>query len=140
MARPRALIVGVTGIVGNNLAQHLLDSCGWEVSGVSRNPPRGMSQVHVISADLQNHEATARALSGVKPTHVFFSTWSRQATEAENIRVNGAMLRNLLDAVGGSVRHASLMTGTAARSSAAPGSARFRPPHAPITPRRRPRR
>lgn len=114
MALPHALIVGVTGIVGNNLARHLLDSGGWEVSGISRSAPRGVSRLKAISVDLQNREDTVRALSGLNPTHVFLCTWSRQATEAENIRVNGEMLRNLLAAVGPaeSVQHAALVTGT----------------------------
>ena len=40
-------------------------------------------------------------------------SWLRQATEAENIRVNAGMVRNLLDAVrgSGSVRHVALVTG-----------------------------
>jgi nucleoside-diphosphate-sugar epimerase len=44
---------------------------------------------------------------------VFFSSWLRQATEAENIRVNAAMVRNLLDALRPaiSVRHVALVTG-----------------------------
>jgi nucleoside-diphosphate-sugar epimerase len=44
---------------------------------------------------------------------VFIATWSRQNSEAENIRVNGAMVRNLLDALraAGSVRHVGLVTG-----------------------------
>jgi hypothetical protein len=34
-------------------------------------------------------------------THVFYCTWSRQATESENCAVNGAMLHNLLAALAG---------------------------------------
>jgi nucleoside-diphosphate-sugar epimerase len=49
----------------------------------------------------------------VKPTHIFFSTWLRQPSEAENIRVNSTMVRNLLDAVrpSKSVQHVALVTG-----------------------------
>ena len=55
----------------------------------------------------------ALALQGVGPADVFITTWLRQATEAENIRVNAAMVRNLLDALSpaGSVRHVALVTG-----------------------------
>ena len=42
--------------------------------------------------------AVAAAVRGTAPTHVFFTTWSRRATEAENCDVNGRMLQNLLDA------------------------------------------
>jgi nucleoside-diphosphate-sugar epimerase len=49
----------------------------------------------------------------VRPSHVFITTWLRQPTEAENIRVNAAMVRNLLDAIrpGGGVQHVALVTG-----------------------------
>jgi nucleoside-diphosphate-sugar epimerase len=52
-------------------------------------------------------------LADVAPTHVFITAWMRQATEAENIRVNGTMVRNVLTALApkNSVRHVSLVTG-----------------------------
>jgi nucleoside-diphosphate-sugar epimerase len=114
MAKPNAMIVGVTGIVGNNLARLMLDSGQWDVCGVSRTAPKGMSQVQSVPVDIRDAEATAKALAGLRPTHVFFCTWSRQESEAANIRVNGGMLRNLLDAIlpAGSVRHVALVTGT----------------------------
>lgn len=114
MPRPRALVVGVTGIVGNNLARHLIETGAWEVSGICRHAPTGMSPLQSIRVDLRDREATLQTLSGHRPTHVFFCTWTRNATEAENIQVNGAMFKNLLEAVGAerSVRHVSLVTGT----------------------------
>jgi nucleoside-diphosphate-sugar epimerase len=107
----RALVVGVTGIAGNNLARHLL-SRGWSVHGVARRP-RSDLELTPIPLDLADREATHAGLRGVDVTHVFFCTWSRQPTEAENIRVNGAMLRNLLDAVehAPNLRHVALVTG-----------------------------
>jgi nucleoside-diphosphate-sugar epimerase len=44
---------------------------------------------------------------------VFIATWLRQDSEAENIRVNGAMVRNLLAALrpGGTTQHVALVTG-----------------------------
>jgi nucleoside-diphosphate-sugar epimerase len=44
---------------------------------------------------------------------VFITTWLRQPSEAENIRVNSAMVRNLLDALrpSGTTRHVALVTG-----------------------------
>ncbi|MGO4843554.1 NAD-dependent dehydratase, partial [Rhizobiaceae sp. 2RAB30] len=44
--------------------------------------------------------------------HVFFTAWSRQSTERENIEVNAALLGNLLNALRDSpVEHVALMTG-----------------------------
>jgi hypothetical protein len=53
------------------------------------------------------------ALAQLRPTHVFLCTWKLEETEAENIRVNGAMILNVLDAVrpGGAVEHVALVTG-----------------------------
>ena len=107
---PTALIAGVTGIVGNNLARHLATQ-HWQVYGLSRRPAN-IPGVTPIAADLQDPEALRQALGNVKPTHVFLTTWLRQPTEAENIRVNSGMVRNLLAAVApGSVQHVALVTG-----------------------------
>jgi nucleoside-diphosphate-sugar epimerase len=112
MAENRALVVGVTGISGHNLAAHLLD-LGWDVSGISRRPPQELRQVHHIGVDIKDLAHTREALAGADPTHLYFCSWSRQPTEAENIRVNGMMLRNVLDGLEGasSLRHVGLVTG-----------------------------
>ena len=106
-----ALVVGASGIVGSATAQLLVEQ-GWSVLGLARNP---MPQEGVIPvpADMQNPESLAAALAGHAPEAVFIATWSRQANEAENIRVNAAMVRNLLDALrpADSVRHVALVTG-----------------------------
>ncbi len=47
----RALIAGVSGIVGNNLASHLV-SKGWEVYGLARKPQVGIEEVRAVEADL----------------------------------------------------------------------------------------
>ncbi|HZD76955.1 MAG TPA: NAD-dependent epimerase/dehydratase family protein, partial [Acidobacteriaceae bacterium] len=107
-----ALIVGSTGIVGGNLAPHLLDR-GWRVYGLARKPA-ATSGIIPIAADLRDGASVRHALPGLKPTHVFLSIWLRQPTEAENVRVNGAMTRNLFAALDGatSMTHAALVTGT----------------------------
>src|ERR1700731_1739670 len=100
-----ALVVGASGIVGNNLARHLRER-GWQVHGLARRPLTG------LAGDLLDLEALRGVLRGLRPTDVFIATWLRQKTEAENIKVNRAMVRNLLDALSpaGSVRHVALVT------------------------------
>jgi nucleoside-diphosphate-sugar epimerase len=109
--RQRALVVGVTGIVGGNLADLLLEK-GWEVYGAARRPD-GRVGIVPVAVDLQDAGAVKTALAEVQPTHIFLATWLRQATEAENIRVNAGMVRNVLDAVSGAgtVQHVALVTG-----------------------------
>ncbi|MEH3146286.1 MAG: SDR family oxidoreductase [Methylobacterium frigidaeris] len=106
-----ALIVGASGIVGSAAAD-LLTREGWSVAGLARRPGT-QAGVTPVAADLQDRASLDRALPGLDPTHVVLSTWMRRPTEAEMIRVNGAMVRNLLDALrpAGSVRHVALVTG-----------------------------
>jgi nucleoside-diphosphate-sugar epimerase len=108
----RALIIGASGIVGSNLADRLLSS-GWHVAGVSRGRTPVSSALEAITADLGSPASINDALTGKPFSHVFFTAWSRQATEKENIRVNGAMVRHVMDAVGpaGTLVHAALVTG-----------------------------
>jgi len=108
----RALVVGITGIQGGTLAERLARN-GWEVTGLARRPASEFPGVQLVAADLLKPAELAVALRDHDPTHVFFNSWSRQATEAENCEVNGAMLRNLLDVLEGrtSLRHVALVTG-----------------------------
>ena len=107
-----ALIAGVTGIGGKHLARELLAN-GWDVVGLSRRAPKDLPGVRHVAADLLDPAALSTALADVAPTHVFITTWMRQDTEAENIRVNAALVRNLLDALSPqkSLRHVALVTG-----------------------------
>jgi nucleoside-diphosphate-sugar epimerase len=107
-----ALVAGVSGIVGNNLARHLV-SKGWNVTGLARHPSKDIEGLRPCAADLLDPPALAAAIGTLRPSHVFITTWARQATEAENIRVNGTMVRNLLEALrpGGGVQHVALVTG-----------------------------
>jgi nucleoside-diphosphate-sugar epimerase len=106
-----ALVAGSTGIVGLNLATHLVQ-LGWTVFGLARKPS-AVEGVQPLKADLLDAASLAATIQGIQPTHVFITTWMRQETEAENIRVNRAMVRNLLDAVSPSqtVQHVGLVTG-----------------------------
>jgi nucleoside-diphosphate-sugar epimerase len=107
-----ALVVGASGIVGNNLARRLREQ-GWQVHGLARRPPTEIDGVMPVAADLLAPTSLRAALQELKPTTVFISSWLRQKTEAENIRVNSAMVRNVLYAVSnaGSVKHVALVTG-----------------------------
>jgi nucleoside-diphosphate-sugar epimerase len=108
----KALIVGVSGMVGNNLANLLIAQKDWTIYGMARRPGQ-REGVTPIAVDLQDAAAVNAALKGIQPTHIFLTTWLRQPTEADNIRVNSAMVRNVLDAVSAAqtVQHVALVTG-----------------------------
>jgi len=106
-----ALVVGASGIVGSATAALLVRE-GWTVHGLARGSVDHPG-VASISADLRDPTETRSALVDLRPEAVFITTWLRQDSEAENIRVNSAMVRNLLDALrdAGSTRHVALVTG-----------------------------
>jgi nucleoside-diphosphate-sugar epimerase len=107
-----ALVVGASGITGSNLAEELI-SQGWTTYGLARKPGIDIKNLQPVAADLLRPESLSSALADIVPTHVFITSWMRMETEAENIRVNAAMVRNLLDALSPkrSVQHVALVTG-----------------------------
>ena len=107
-----ALVVGSTGITGSNLAHELI-SQGWTTYGLARNPNRSVSGLNPVQADLLDEKSLTDALENIAPTHIFFTTWMRNDTEEENIRINSALVRNLLQALSPkkSVKHVALVTG-----------------------------
>ena len=106
-----ALVVGVSGIVGSATAS-LLVARGWTVFGLARGKV-AQEGVTPVVGDLRDAGGLVTALHGLKPHAVFYSSWIREATEEQGIRTNGAMVRNLLDALrpSGSVEHVALVTG-----------------------------
>jgi nucleoside-diphosphate-sugar epimerase len=108
----RALVVGATGIAGNNTAHALLRD-GWPVIGLSRRPTHQIEGVDHVHADVLDPASIESALRGKDISHLFFTTWARQATEADNCRVNGAMLANTLSTLAKTTQleHVVLVTG-----------------------------
>jgi len=117
------LVIGVTGIAGNSLAEILplpnTPGGPWKVYGVARRPPPKWSldhQLEYIQCDVSDSEDSQNKLSQlVDVTHIFYVTWASRPTEAENCEANGAMFRNVLRAVipnAPNLRHICLQTGT----------------------------
>lgn len=71
----RALITGVTGFVGSYLADYLLAQGRYELWGLSRAPgrlpPRFHGRIAELSADLNDRQATQKALSLARPDLIF---------------------------------------------------------------------
>ena len=107
-----ALVVGASGIGGSSTARELLAN-GWIVHGLARRPTSEVPGLRPVAADLLEPVSLAAALADVAPTHVFITTWMRQATEAQNIEVNSAMVRHVLAALAPkkTLRHVALVTG-----------------------------
>lgn len=117
-----ALIIGVTGIVGNSLAEilPLADTPGgpWKVYGVARRPQPSWNDdnpVHYVRCDISDPEDVESKLSVLtEVTHLFYVTWTNRSTEAENCEANGKMFRNVLDVLipnCPNLQHVCLQTG-----------------------------
>jgi Delta4-3-oxosteroid 5beta-reductase len=117
-----ALIIGVTGIVGNNLAEILpLDDIPggpWKVYGVARRPQptwNADKHVHYIQCDVSDQKEVELKLAPLTDvTHIFYVSWTSMPTEAQNCEVNGSMLSNVLRALipnALNLCHVSLQTG-----------------------------
>ncbi|KAM3710277.1 hypothetical protein ACJW31_01G016900 [Castanea mollissima] len=120
--RSVGLVIGVTGIVGNSLAEilPLSDTPGgpWKVYGVARRPRPNWNKDHTveyIQCDVSDPEETQTKLSQLADvTHIFYVTWASRPTEAQNCETNGIMFRNVLRAViahAPNLKHICLQTG-----------------------------
>ncbi|XP_042494241.1 (S)-8-oxocitronellyl enol synthase ISY1 [Macadamia integrifolia] len=117
------LIIGVTGIVGNSLAEilPLPDTPGgpWKVYGVARRPRPSWNADHpieYIQCDISDAQDTLTKLSPLTDvTHIFYVSWADRGSESANCEINGAMFHNVLRAVipnAPNLQHICLQTGT----------------------------
>ncbi|KAL1534529.1 NineTeen Complex (NTC) component [Salvia divinorum] len=117
-----ALVVGVTGIVGNSMAEilPLSDTPGgpWKVYGVARRPRPSWNEDHpvnYISCDVSDSDDVKAKLSPLTDiTNIFYVTWTNRSTEKENCEANGKMLKNVLNVVipnCPNLKHICLLTG-----------------------------
>ena len=94
-ARHTALVAGASGIIGNALVRLLHGQADWQVRALPRCFVDGVA---TIRADLLDAQASAQALAqAADTTHVFYAALKGGADLLEEERINGAMLRNLLD-------------------------------------------
>ncbi|EAR51830.1 hypothetical protein OG2516_16054 [Oceanicola granulosus HTCC2516] len=106
-----ALVVGASGLSGSH-ATAALAAAGWRVTGLSRSG-RGPGAHRTIALDLGRPEAAEASRGEFEDVQdLVICTWSMQASEAENVRVNRAMLETLFVALEDApLRHVSLVTG-----------------------------
>ena len=124
MARKKVLIAGATGLVGYAAMKHFADESECEVIAVSRRRPDDTYGARFIALDLTDAARCAEVapeLSGV--THLVYAALHERPglvagwREAEQIRVNDLMLRNLfepLEKAAPGLRHVTLLQGTKA--------------------------
>lgn len=118
------LVVGASGIVGTAAVEHFCTQPGWDVVTLSRRPSAADARVRHIGADLLHLDQARDALDGLRDvTHVFYTALYEKPNlvagwrDDEQMQVNTAMLRNLLDALAERsprLQHVTLMQGAKA--------------------------
>ncbi|KAL8718194.1 MAG: hypothetical protein Q9225_004639 [Loekoesia sp. 1 TL-2023] len=100
---PSAIVTGATGILGREIVAALgKDPRTWHtVHALSRSqkeeyPPSVKHDTLDLTEDAQE---MAKQLQGVEAEYLFFAAYLQKDTEQENWDINGAMLRNFLDAL-----------------------------------------
>jgi len=83
MTKKRALITGITGMVGSHLADFIIENTDWEIYGICRwrspldnidhliKDINDKKRVHLIYADLRDYLSIYEAVDEVKPDYVF---------------------------------------------------------------------
>ena len=94
----RALVAGATGIIGSAIAERLVAQ-GWQVVCASRSG-RAVAGAQPLAVDLQDADATTRALAGVAPfSHLFFAAYLQAPSRAQEVAPNLALLANTVNAL-----------------------------------------
>ena len=115
-----AVIFGVTGLVGKELARRLILKRNWKVYGIARSPesiPIKNPNFHFISCNLLNPLETQQKLLFLQDvTHIFWITWASQfpLDSQECCEQNKDMMSNALNAIlptAKALKHVSLQTG-----------------------------
>jgi nucleoside-diphosphate-sugar epimerase len=110
-----ALIAGAQGVIGRNLAAHLVSTGEWEVIGLSRRGGADEDAVRHIAVDLLDAQDTADKLGGLTTvTHIFYAAYIDASTWAALVPPNLAMLKNLvtvMEPIAKQLQHVSLMQG-----------------------------
>lgn len=93
-----ALIAGVGGMCGGNMANLLHETGEWEVIGISRNKLEDLDFVSHVSADLLDLNNTKAKLTNISNvTHIFYTALLNGKTFAEENELNTKMMHNFLD-------------------------------------------
>jgi nucleoside-diphosphate-sugar epimerase len=124
MASKKVVVAGATGLVGNAALRHFGELGGCEVVALSRRKPRDLHGARHVPIDLTVSEQCALSAPELQgATHLIYAALYEGPDlvdgwrDANQIRTNDAMLRNLmaaLEPVAPALRHVALLQGTKA--------------------------
>ena len=120
----KILIVGALGAVGRCVLEHFEGKPDWDIVGAARRTPDFKTRATWVSVDLRDRADCEAKLGQMKDiTHIAYTAVYEKAdvtrgwSEMDHVKVNLAMLQNLVEVVEGAssgLRHVTLMQGTKA--------------------------
>ncbi|MEZ5741148.1 MAG: SDR family oxidoreductase [Burkholderiaceae bacterium] len=144
MTGRKVLVAGASGLVGFAAIRHFHSLPDWQVVGLSRRRPPGLEDAQIVSLDLTDRDRCAQVIGQMHDiTHVVFAALYEKDDliagwrDPDQMRINDAMLRNLLDPLIPAARgleHVTLLQGTKAYGvhiESVPAPARERWPRHP---------
>lgn len=111
-----ALVAGALGLVGARVLE-TLHAEGWQTIGVARAKAPSSARHQHLQLDLLDAAACREQLAAQsrRVTHAFFAARAGDPDPSEEVRLNLAMLTNLIDVLdhpGGALAHVNLVHGT----------------------------
>jgi nucleoside-diphosphate-sugar epimerase len=118
----KVLVAGASGLVGHAAIECFAAMDGWDVVGLSRRIPADLPGIDVRSVDLLDRAQCRAAIGGIEGvTHLVYAALQEAPglfagwIDEEMIERNGAMLRNLFEALPrAALEHVTLLHGTKA--------------------------
>ena len=111
----KAVVVGALGVSGRAIVNSLTGREDWEVIGLSRRLPDFSSPARFLAVDVLNRENIERHAEEFRNvTHVFYTALQMRPSPFEEVELNLAMLRNVVETIensSGRLRKVVLMEG-----------------------------
>ncbi len=124
MAERTLLVAGARGLIGRAAIEHFERAAGWNAIGLSRRPADFDTRARFVTADLRDRAACASAVGELRGvTHLAYAALYEKPDlasgwlDAEHVRINLEMLRNLLEPLEAAcpqLEHVTLLQGTKA--------------------------
>ncbi|HTU25007.1 MAG TPA: SDR family oxidoreductase [Pirellulales bacterium] len=98
--RNKAVVAGALGVSGRAIVNHLVGLGAWDVVGLSRRRPDFPTPARFLAVDLLDRADVERHLDEFRgTTHVFFTALQMRPSPFEEVELNLALLRHIVEAV-----------------------------------------
>jgi nucleoside-diphosphate-sugar epimerase len=109
------VVAGAVGVIGRGVLRHFEGASDVDLVAISRRAPDFPTRARHISVDLNDRSSCERLLSQLPgATHLVFSAYQEHKNQEDQVSINLAMLRNIVEVIEAHaprLRHITLMEG-----------------------------